>query len=204
MLFFDAPDLVHVSSDLGLGRTAESSLLLAHWSAFSSLHSVIRTQILRHTIPHFSELFINLLIQARSTTLGPDTEDIAEARLKTLRDLCDGHRAKLILLAPPVPSSESAVRKLVDIAERIGVATLVPIDPKTLTTRHYEPDVFHLNAEGAALFTSAIARISDQFLYGKLIPQSHDRIVLPNSFLPQAHGAASRVHKGGTRCECCY
>ena len=205
MLFFDAPDLVHVSSDLGLGRTAESSLLLAHWSAFSSAHSVIRTKILSHTIPHFSELFVNLLIQARRpTTLRPDTEEIAEARLKTLRDLCDAHRAKLILLAPPVPSSESAVRKLVDIAERIGVATLVPIEPKTLTTRHYEPDVFHLNAEGAALFTSAIARISDQFLYGKLIPQSHNRIVLPNSFLPQAHGAASRVHKGGTRCECCY
>ena len=164
MLFFDAPDLVHVSSDLGLGRTAESSLLLAHWSAFSSAHSVIRTKILSHTIPHFSELFVNLLIQARSTTLGPDTEEIAEARLKTLRDLCAAHRAKLILLAPPVPSSESAVRKLVDIAERIGVATLVPIDPKMLTTRHYEPDVFHLNAEGAALFTSAIARISDRFL----------------------------------------
>src|SRR6058998_3378375 len=65
MLFFDTPDLVHVSSDLGLGRTAESSLLLAHWSAFSSAHSVIRTKILSHTIPHFSELFVNLLIQAR-------------------------------------------------------------------------------------------------------------------------------------------
>ena len=198
MLFFDAPDLVHVSSDLGLGRTAESSLLLAHWSAFSSAHSVIRTQILRHTIPHFSELFVNLLIQARRpTTLRPDTEEIAEARLKTLRDLCDAHRAKLILLAPPVPSSESAVRKLVDIAERIGVATLVPIEPKTLTTRHYEPDVFHLNAEGAALFTSAIARISDQFLYGKLIPQSHNRIVLPNSFLPQALCLTWRIWQHG-------
>jgi len=180
MLFFDAPDLLHVSSDLGLGRTAESSLLLAHWSAFSSAHSVVRTQILRHTIPHFTELF-NLLIQAqRATSSGPDTERIAEARLKTLRELCDAHGAKMILLAPPVPSSESAVRKLAGIAERIGVATLVPIDPKTLTAQHYEPDVFHLNAKGAALFTSAIARISDQFLRA--------------ASSPQAHGAASRVH----------
>ena len=172
MLFFDAPDLLHVSSDLGLGRTAESSLLLAHWSAFSSAHSVVRTQILRHTIPHFTELF-NLLIQAqRATSSGPDTERIAEARLKTLRELCDAHGAKMILLAPPVPSSESAVRKLAGIAERIGVATLVPIDPKTLTAQHYEPDVFHLNAKGAALFTSAIARISDQFLRAASSPQS--------------------------------
>jgi len=180
MLFFDAPDLLHVSSDLGLGRTAESSLLLAHWSAFSSAHSVVRTQILRHTIPHFTELF-NLLIQAqRATSFGPATERMAEARLKTLRELCDAHGAKMILLAPPVPSSESAVRKLAGIAERIGVATLVPIDPKTLTAQHYEPDVFHLNAKGAALFTSAIARISDQFLRA--------------ASSPQAHGAASRVH----------
>src|SRR5439155_11947547 len=142
MLFFDARDLVHVSSDLGLGRTAESSLLLAHWSAFSSAHSVIRTQILHHTIPHFSELFVNLLIQARRpTTLRPYTEEIAEARLQTLRFLCDAHGAKLILLSPPVPSSESAVRKLFDIAERLGVARLVPIEPKTLITLHYEPDV---------------------------------------------------------------
>ena len=180
MLFFDAPDLLHVSSDLGLGRTAESSLLLAHWSAFSSAHSVVRTQILRHTIPHFTELF-NLLIQAqRAISFGPATERMAEARLKTLRELCDAHGAKMILLAPPVPSSESAVRKLAGIAERIGVATLVPIDPKTLTAQHYEPDVFHLNAKGAALFTSAIARISDQFLRA--------------ASSPQAHGAASRVH----------
>ena len=70
----------------------------------------------------------------------------------------------MILLAPPVPSSEGAVRRLASIAEGIGVATLVPIDPKKLTARHYESDVLHLNAEGAALFTSAIARISDKFL----------------------------------------
>jgi len=164
MLFFDAPDLLRVTSELGLGRTAQSSLLLAHWSAFSSAHSVIRTQILRHTIPYFKELF-DLLIQAeRSTPLRSDTNEIAEARLRTLRDLCDAHGAKLILLAPPIPSSEIAVHKLVSIAQGIGVATLVPIDPRTLAVRYYEPDVLHLNAQGATLFTSAIARISDQLL----------------------------------------
>jgi len=40
---------------------------------------------------------------------------------------------------------------------------LVPIDPATLTAQHYEPDAFHLNSKGAALFTVAIARISDRF-----------------------------------------
>jgi hypothetical protein len=32
----------------------------------------------------------------------------------------------------------------------------VPIDPATLSARYYEPDAIHLNAEGAALFTSAL------------------------------------------------
>ncbi len=158
MLFFDAPDVLHVGSDLGMDRTAKSSLLLAHWSAFWSTHSVIRTQILRRTIPYFRELF-SLIQTQRNTTLRPDSEGVAEARLKELRDLCDAYGAKMIMLAPPVPSSENAVRNLVRISQGIGVAAWVPIDPITLTARHYEPDAFHLNAEGAALFTSAIARI---------------------------------------------
>src|SRR5437899_12865345 len=43
MLFFDAPDLLHVSSDLVLVRTAENSLLLVHCIALYREHNVNRT-----------------------------------------------------------------------------------------------------------------------------------------------------------------
>jgi len=161
-LFFDAADVFHVGSDLGLDRTSKSSLLVAHWSAFGSMHSVIRTQILRHTIPYFRELFF-LILPQRSTTTRPDAEEIARARLKTLRDLSAAHGAKLIMLAPPVPSFEKTLGKLVHVAQEIGVTTLVPIDATMLTEQHYESDLLHLNIAGATLFTSALAGVSDRF-----------------------------------------
>ena len=162
MLFFDAPDVLHVGSDLDLDRTARSSLLLAHWSAFWNMHSVVRTQILRITIPYFRDLF-SLIQTQRNTSPGQEFETIVGARLKTLRQLCDGYGAKMVMLAPPTPSSQDAIRRLAGVSRQIGVATLVPIEPGTLTARHYESDALHLNAEGASLFTSAIARISDRF-----------------------------------------
>ena len=113
-------------------------------------------------IPHFRELF-SLIQTPRNTILRPDSETIAESRLKKLRDLCDAYQVKSIMLAPPVPSSAHTVHILVRISHGIGVAAWAPVDPTALTARHYEPDAFHLNSEGAAPFTTAIARISGQF-----------------------------------------
>ena len=71
--------------------------------------------------------------------------------------MCEEHGAKLIILVPPTPSSEHAVRQMAIAPEKVGVASLVPIDPATLSERFYQPDAIHLNSEGAALFTSALA-----------------------------------------------
>ena len=71
--------------------------------------------------------------------------------------MCEEHGAKLIILVPPTPSSERAVRQMAIASEKVGVASLVPIDPATLSERSYHPDAIHLNSEGAALFTSALA-----------------------------------------------
>lgn len=173
-LFFEAPDLIRVGSDLGLDRTATSSLLLSHWSAFWGGHSVIRTQILHHIIPHFEDLFSVIPLQRnalrqnqRNVEFDAALEAIATDRLKTLRDLCNTYGARMVMLAPPTPSSEGAVRKLVAVSQRVGVAALVPIDPTALTLRAFERDALHLNSDGAALFTSAIARISGRLVVGQ-------------------------------------
>jgi len=42
-------------------------------------------------------------------------------------------------------------------SQKVGVDSLVPIDPATLSERFYQTDELHLNSEGAALFTSALA-----------------------------------------------
>jgi hypothetical protein len=63
----------------------------------------------------------------------------------------------MILLIPPTPSSESAVRQMAIASQKVGVEALVPIDPMALSARFYQPDAVHLNPEGAGRFTSALA-----------------------------------------------
>jgi len=157
MLFFDARDTLAVSSDLHLDRTATSNLLLAHSSAFWDTRSVIRTQILSRMVPHLEDLF--LLVNPRpAVPNGPEFEEIAIPRLRRLRDLCEAHGAKLILLVPPTLSSEDAVSQMAGAAHSAGVDVSVPIDPAALSARFYQRDGMHLNSEGAVLFTSALAK----------------------------------------------
>lgn len=42
-------------------------------------------------------------------------------------------------------------------SQKAGVETLIPVDPGVLSVHYYEPDEIHLNSEGAAIFTVALA-----------------------------------------------
>jgi hypothetical protein len=157
MLFFDARDALAVASDLHLDRTATSNLLLAHSSTFWDTRSAIRTQILSRVVPHLEELF--LLVHPRpAIPQGRAFEEVAIPRLQRMHELCEAHGAKLILLVPPTLSSESAVTQMTYAARTAGVDVSVPIDPATLSAKFYQQDGMHLNADGAVLFTSALAK----------------------------------------------
>lgn len=156
MTLLDLQDLLAVASDLKMDHTATSNLLLAHSSVFWDTRSVIRTQILRNTVPHYGELVMLLKPQP---SIPPEERfhAIAYSRLQNLRTLCEEHGARLILLIPPTLSSEEAVREMTIASAKAGVESLVPIDPTALSAKYYQPDELHLNSEGAALFTSALA-----------------------------------------------
>ena len=156
LMLFDMRDSLSVSSDLKLDRTATSNLLLAHLSVFWDTRAVLRTQILRHTVPHYTELV--LLLKPQPAIPPPHQfQTTATSRLERLRELCEAHGAKLIILVPPTPSSEGAVRQMTLASRTAGVDTLVPIDPTALSVKYYQSDELHLNSEGAQLFTSALA-----------------------------------------------
>jgi lysophospholipase L1-like esterase len=161
LMLFDLRDSLGVASDLHMDRTATSNLLLAHSSVFWDTRSVLRAQILRHTVPHYQELVLLLKLQP-AIPPAPEFQTIANSRLEQLRSLCEAHGAKLILLVPPTPSSEDAVRQMAIASEKAGVDTLVPIDPTTLSAKYYLSDELHLNSEGAALFTTALAEFLPQ------------------------------------------
>ena len=156
LLLFDMRDSLSVASDLGMDRTAASNLLLAHSSVFWDTRTVLRTQILRHTVPRYTELV--LLLKPQPAIPPPQQfQTTANSRLEQLRVLCQAHGAKLIILVPPTPSSGDAVRQMTIASQRAGVDTLVPIDPTALSVKYYQSDELHLNSEGAQLFTSALA-----------------------------------------------
>ena len=156
LTLFDLQDLLGVASDLKMDHTATSNLLLAHSSVFWDTRSVIHTQILRHTVPHYQEL---VMLLKPPPTLPPPTQfhAIAYSRLQNLRTLCEEHGARLILLIPPTLYSEDAVREMTIACAKAKVDSLVPIDPTALSAKFYQPDELHLNSEGARLFTSALA-----------------------------------------------
>jgi hypothetical protein len=161
LMLFDLRDSLSVASDLKMDHTAASNLLLAHSSAFWDTRSVVRTQILRHTVPHYQEL-VSLLKPQSDIPPAPQFQAIANSRLEQLRALCEAHRAKLILLVPPTPSSEDAVRQMIIASQKVDVDALVPIDPAALPAKYYLSDELHLNSEGAALFTTALAEFLPQ------------------------------------------
>jgi len=156
LVLFDTPDVLGVASDLRLDNTATSNLLVEHSSTFWDRRSAIRAEVLRGIVPHLEDLFS--LVKAKPTIpQGSEFEAVATSRLRTLSELCEANGAKLIILVPPTPSSESAVRQMAIASQKAGVQTFVPIDPDALSSRFYQPDALHLNSEGAALFTSALA-----------------------------------------------
>ena len=158
LLLFDLEDSLNVASDLKMDRTATSNLVLAHASVFWDTRSVIRGQILQHIVPRYRDL-VTLLKPPPAVSTSVKFMEVANVRLRRLRELCEANGARLILLMPPTPSSADAVRQLTSVTASVGVQMLVPLDPANLPPRYYQSDELHLNSEGAALFTSALAAV---------------------------------------------
>jgi len=156
LMFFDLKDAHNVARDLKFDNTETSNLLLAHSSVFWDTRSVIRMQILRHTVPHCQELFL-LLKPQPAIPPQPEFAAIANPRLERLQQLCALYGTKLIILVPPTPYSQDAVHQMTLASRKAGVETLVPVDPGVLSVHYYQPDEIHLNSAGAAIFTVALA-----------------------------------------------
>jgi lysophospholipase L1-like esterase len=172
LMLFGLRDSLRLASDLKMDHTAASNLLLAHSSYFWDTRSVFRTQILRHTVPHYRQLV--LLLKPQPSIPPPaEFQGIANSRLEELRSLCNAYGARLILLVPPTPSSASAVREMTLASEKAGVDSLVPIDPNALSTKYYLSDELHLNSDGAAIFTTALAEFLPRTI-------DHESMASPN------------------------
>jgi hypothetical protein len=162
-MLLDARDVPSAASDLSLDHTAASNLLLAHASTFWDTRGALRARILSVMVPHFEDL---LTFVKPKWTVAQDTEfeALAISRLRTLSELCESRGAKLIILVPPTPSSESVARRMAIASNKVGVETLIPLDPTAVPASFYQSDAIHLNSEGEALFTSALATVLPEIM----------------------------------------
>ena len=186
-LFFDTRDTLAVASDLKLDRTATSNLFLAHFSTFWDTRSAIRTQVLSRAVPHLQNLF-SLINLKPSVPNKEEFEALSVPRLQRLQHLCAQHGTKLILLLPPTLSSEGPISEMARTARQVGVEVSVPVDPTALTAKYFQPDGMHLNSDGAAIFTSALAKDLPERVANTNTLASHPRIrrdvhyALPRTF----------------------
>ena len=123
-------------------------------------------QMLKRMIPHLEDLF-SVVNQKPAIPEGSEFAATSIPRLRRLRELCEQHGAKLIVLLPPTLSSEKAVSEMVDAGRSAGVDISVPIDPATLSVKYYQRDGMHLNSDGAVLFTSALAKDLPERVQGR-------------------------------------
>src|SRR5436853_5594305 len=123
-MLYDMRESLRVAYALNMDRPATSNFLLAHSSVFWDTRTVLRTQILRHAVPHYRELV--LLLKPQPSIPSPaQFQTIANSRLERLRELCESHGAKLVILVPPTPSSVDAVRQMTMAAQTSRMDNLV-------------------------------------------------------------------------------
>jgi hypothetical protein len=155
-LLMDWRDVVQVGADVGLDRTAISSLALASVSRFWGTRGAIRGVVLRHTFSDVHGLISDLGRRSPPDLHLAGSAEIIRERVSRLQDLCAAHGARLLLVVPPAPIAQDSVEVLKRSATAVGVSTLVPL-PSATVPRDWYDDHLHLNARGAAAFTTALA-----------------------------------------------
>jgi hypothetical protein len=94
--------------------------------------------------------------------------EIAAKRLAVLRNLANQYNARLMILVATVQTPEPE-RELLAAAKAARVDISIPIGSGTLSRDCFKSDQLHLNAQGAQLFTAAVAKdLSTRFPYRNL------------------------------------
>jgi lysophospholipase L1-like esterase len=137
-----------------LDRTTASTYLFAHWSNWLADKRVIRQRVMILLVPNFREL-------AGRIAAGPHENDpgvlLAMARqdLPELADLSRTYGVKIVLLVPPALREDHS-RQVQELGAQLDVPVWVPSPPGEFPRSLYR-DGFHLNEQGAAIFTSRLA-----------------------------------------------
>lgn len=148
-----ASDVFKVARDAGLNRTDASNLFFAHFSAFFGLRTEIRKVLLARLMPALPALLSMIASDRGAPLTDGEIYRGAVERLLAFRDLAAAQHSRIILVLPPQVEPEGAdVTKLAASEAGITVVTV----PSGVTGPADFSDGFHLNAEGAGKYTTAL------------------------------------------------
>lgn len=170
-LLLDWRDILSVKHDIASDNTTTSDLFFATASGFYGFRAELRKWVLLHLLPDFPNFAAAL--RTKTPPLQPDVEieKGATSRLTQLSSLCQLYGAQLVLVMPPSNAARDGSAAVQRAGSRLGIPVLVPFKPQQLPSKLYS-DGFHLNPQGAQVFTQALGPELRQLLQDDNFVQS--------------------------------
>jgi hypothetical protein len=150
-------DILRVKRAAHLDNTMTSNLFFANRSAWLGGRSMIRNWLLGELMPSVDQL--TAYLPEKAPPLPPDELVIQQslARLQEIQELCRNNGARFIFVLPPVRGVNDVEDTLRTTAAGTGIIVLVPFRGGEMPAAYFS-DGFHLNAQGAAVFTERLGR----------------------------------------------
>ena len=127
--------------------------MFARVSKFWGARAEMRNFILIHMVPDLGRL-TNLTSFIDPTPIIDDRiAEKARGRIERLNRTVRAHGGRLVILVPPVLDANDGAPGLARAAQPSGVSVIRPVASGAYGKSLYRDTGFHLNAEGAAIFT---------------------------------------------------
>jgi hypothetical protein len=162
-MLVDPRDLMRFADDVGADRNQISVLALDDLSFFFGSRAEIRSWILGKVLPEAPTLTSHFHPPFKYEP--PDNNKIlalASKHLEQLQQLCERHGTAFVFVVPPT-FQDSGANAVLEAGESKGVPVLIPLSAGVLPWSDYS-DENHLNPNGAAKFTPALAASLKQFM----------------------------------------
>ena len=150
MSIADLPAVVRAGH---LDMMTASAYFFANRSAWLGGRSSLRNGLLERWLPNASTLAPFLTVRDPPPPIAnPATISRALQRLRDAANLCGSYRARFVFLVPPSANPSDPAEAVRSAAELTGLPVLVPYRSGEMPGAAFS-DGFHLNPDGAVLFT---------------------------------------------------
>ena len=140
-----------------LDMMTASEYFFANPSAWLGGRSSLRNGLLERWLPNASALAGALTVRDPVSLIAdPATISGALHRLRDAGSLCGSYGARFVFLVPPSLNRSDPAEAVRSAAELAGLPVLVPYSPGEMPSAAFS-DGFHLNPDGAVLFTDRAA-----------------------------------------------